>query len=119
MNGQVIDEIKLANEIRNADIILGIFGNSQKALSVIPNKVYQALACQKPIITMETKAILEFFTENDLVFSKNSEESLAETIFDLSIDSNKRKVISENGYKSFIQLYDKTEKEFRSFIKSI
>jgi glycosyltransferase involved in cell wall biosynthesis len=54
-----IDYADLHREIAAADICLGIFGTSDKAASVIPNKVFQVLAAGRPLITRDSPAIRE------------------------------------------------------------
>lgn len=47
---------ELPARLAEGDLFLGIFGTSAKALRVIPNKVYQALALGRPVVTASTPA---------------------------------------------------------------
>ncbi len=47
---------ELPARLAQADFFFGIFGTTGKALRVIPNKVYQALAIGRPVITAATPA---------------------------------------------------------------
>ncbi|MEN1940089.1 glycosyltransferase [Luteimonas sp. MJ174] len=50
---------ELVTAIGAADICLGIFGSSDKAASVIPNKVFQILAAGRPLISRDSPAVRE------------------------------------------------------------
>jgi len=54
-----VDYADLKDRIAEADLCLGIFGTSDKAASVIPNKVFQILAVGRPLVTRDSPAIRE------------------------------------------------------------
>ncbi|MFA9374592.1 MAG: glycosyltransferase [Poseidonibacter sp.] len=119
MNGEIINEKELGEVIREHDIILGIFGDSVKAKSVVPNKVYQALASEKTIITMKSKAINEFFTNEDLITCDNKPKDLADELTKLINNPILIDKTSKNGYRKFTEIYNETKIKFEDFISSI
>ncbi|UGB37563.1 glycosyltransferase [Frateuria soli] len=59
-----VDYPQLHRHIAAADLCLGIFGESQKAASVIPNKVFQILAMGRPLVTRDSPAARELLRDN-------------------------------------------------------
>lgn len=119
MNGTIIKEKELADMIRQYDIVLGVFGQSQKARSVVPNKVYQGLACGKTVVTMRSSAIDEFFGEKDLLQCENTPEALAKTLSECIMNPVVMDTYSQNGLKRFLDLYEEKRNAFRDFILNV
>jgi len=94
---------KLPYFIAEADVCLGLFGQTNKTQRVIPNKAFEVLACQKPLINADTPAMNEIFTNKKdcLLCQTANTQSLAEAILILKNDRNLRNQIAENGFKLF------------------
>ena len=56
---------RLGDEYRGASCALGIFGTTQKAARVVPNKAFQALACGAPLVTADTPAARELLVDGE------------------------------------------------------
>ncbi|MAZ03369.1 MAG: hypothetical protein CMN56_09540 [Sneathiella sp.] len=75
---------QLPARIHAADILLGVFGVSAKAERVIPNKVYQALACGRPVIPRRSTAYPGGETKGLLQIPEGDPDTLAETVAGLA-----------------------------------
>jgi glycosyltransferase involved in cell wall biosynthesis len=73
---------ELPTAYQRAGCALGIFDTGPKAARVIPNKVFQALACTCPVITADTPAARELLTDGvDAVLVPPGEpEALADAV---------------------------------------
>jgi len=82
---------ELVKRVCSWKLALGIFGTSEKASRVIPNKVYDAAALGKATITIDTPSVRELFTHNvDIVLVDGSPESIAAEIKKLMEDDVRR-----------------------------
>jgi glycosyltransferase involved in cell wall biosynthesis len=73
---------RLVGTIRASDLCLGIFGESGKASRVIPNKVYEAMAVGKAVITGDSPAARELLRDevDCLLCRRGDPAALAEAI---------------------------------------
>jgi glycosyltransferase involved in cell wall biosynthesis len=96
---------ELPTYINDSDICLGIFGNSEKTLRVIPNKVVEYLACGKAVITADSPAARELLTDGvhaQFCQAANSDD-LAEKILKLYRDPALRKRLGENARQLYLE----------------
>jgi glycosyltransferase involved in cell wall biosynthesis len=75
-----IPEDELADEIAGASICLGVFGTSDKAARVVPNKVFQCAAAGKAIVTAETPAIRTAFGDALVTVPAGDADALADAL---------------------------------------
>ena len=77
-----IEYDRLGDAYRSCLCALGIFGTSAKAARVIPNKVFQALACGAPVITADTPAARELLADREsaLLIPAGDAEALADAL---------------------------------------
>lgn len=94
---------ELPQYMAEADVCLGIFGNTDKAQRVIPNKVFEALAVGRPVLTGDSLAIKELLIdrENALFCRMADAKDLADKIMELKNNADLREKIARNGHRLF------------------
>ena len=91
---------QLAGELHRASCALGIFGTSDKARRVIPNKAFQALACSAPLVTGDTPAARELLTDDEtaLLVPPGDPEALAAALRRVAGEPETARRIAAAGY---------------------
>jgi len=94
----------LIRHIKGSDVCLGLFSTSDKSMGAMPNKISQALASAKPLITMDTPTTREAGLEdgeNCLLTRSDSPEELAECILRLRDDDALRRRVAMHGNRTY------------------
>ena len=106
-----------------AHLCLGIFGTCAKGQRVIPNKVFEALAMKRAVLTGDAPAIREAFThgENIWLCSMGDAAALANAISELKRRFDLRENIARNGYELFVREFsiEATKKCVVSIIEEV
>ncbi|MCA9912890.1 MAG: glycosyltransferase [Anaerolineae bacterium] len=82
-------------------LMLGVFGDAAKTDYVIPNKVFEALALGRPIITAQSQAIAEQFTDGEhlVLVPPGDDAQLAASIRDLLANPQQQAAIRQSGHQ--------------------
>lgn len=103
---------ELAARIQRADIVLGVFGASAKAGRVIPNKVYQALACARPVVTLHSAAYPQRLSQDNNSgiswVAAASANELAAAVCQLANDPHALGQQSHAAYRSYQRFFSAT-----------
>jgi glycosyltransferase involved in cell wall biosynthesis len=94
---------ELPEAYRAAGCALGIFGAGEKAARVIPNKVFQALACARPVVTADTRAARELLVDeaDALLVPPAEPEALAGAVRRLAADTELAARIASAGHATY------------------
>ncbi len=98
-----VDYERLPKELHSAGCALGVFGTSQKAGRVIPNKAFQALACGVPLITADTPAARELLADEEsaLLVPPGNAEALAVAVGRLAGDPVLAQRVAGGGLQTY------------------
>ena len=94
---------RLPDELHRAGCALGIFGTSDKAARVIPNKAFQALACGTPLVTADTPAARELLVDGEsaLLVPPGDPEALAAALRRLAADPELARRLGDGGLAAY------------------
>jgi glycosyltransferase involved in cell wall biosynthesis len=92
---------KLPAHLQACGCALGIFGTTAKAQRVIPNKVFQALACGAPVVTADTPAIHELGEDAAMLVPPGDAQALADAVRLLATDRALRAELSARGLTAY------------------
>jgi glycosyltransferase involved in cell wall biosynthesis len=81
-----VPEAELPGEIARASICLGVFGTSEKAARVVPNKVFQCAAAGRAVVTADTPAVRTAFGDALVTVPAGDADALAAALDDLRGD---------------------------------
>ncbi len=92
---------RLGDELGGAAIALGVFGTSPKAARVVPNKVWQAMAARRPVVTADTPAVREQLEDgrSALLVPPGDAAALADALRRLAADAGLRERIADAGHE--------------------
>lgn len=88
-----------------ADVVLGIFGGSDKAARVVPNKVYQAMAMGSAIVTRDSPASRDLLTDGEsaMLVPPENAVALAHAIQQL-VDPSLRRRLCNGARARFLEV---------------
>jgi glycosyltransferase involved in cell wall biosynthesis len=103
-----LESEELVYQVARADVCLGVFGTTPQSLMTVQNKIYEALAMRKPIITGDASAIHTALQHGEHVFlcERSNPQALAEAILTLKSDLALREKLAAQGHRLYFEQFD-------------
>lgn len=97
---------RLGEALAVSHICLGVFGGSDKAGRVVPNKVWQAMAVGRPVVTADTPGVREVLTDgvDALLVPPGDPRALAAALARLAADAGLRRRLAAAARARYLEL---------------
>jgi glycosyltransferase involved in cell wall biosynthesis len=102
-----LPQAELVARAAAADVCLGAFGQTPQSLMTVQNKIYEALAMARPVVTGDSPAVrgaLRHGTHAWLV-DRSTPSALAAALRLLQGDAALRRRLAEDGHRLFVERY--------------
>ena len=102
-----IDSSLVPSHIHNSDICIVPHDVTDFINSTIPNKIFDYMACKKPIITSDATPFVRIINENrcGLFFKSRNSQDFADKVIQLN-DASLRKKMGNNGFEATRSKYN-------------
>jgi glycosyltransferase involved in cell wall biosynthesis len=102
-----LEQPELVRKIAESDVCLGAFGTTPQSMMTVQNKIYEALAMRKCVLTGWSPTVSRALTHGKHVWlcQRDGGPSLAQAILTLQSSAELRQSLAENGYQLFQEQY--------------
>jgi glycosyltransferase involved in cell wall biosynthesis len=102
-----VDKQELACKVAEADVCLGVFGTTPQSMMTVQNKIYEALAMGKPLITGESPTVRAALADGEqvLLCAREDPQSLADALLRLMEHPELRERLAKQGYERYAQAF--------------
>ncbi len=99
------DPSKLVQKIANADLCLGTFGETRQGLVTMQNKIHEAMACARPVLTGDSPAIRGLLAHGEHIYlcPRQDGAALAGAITTLYEDPALRERLAKSGHSFYTE----------------
>ena len=102
-----LEKEQLQERIAQADICLGVFGDTPQSLMTVQNKIYEGLAAGKPVLTGDAPAVRRAFQHGTHLYlvERGNPAALAEAVRFLAANLALRQRLATFGHAEFAANY--------------
>jgi glycosyltransferase involved in cell wall biosynthesis len=86
-------------------LCLGVFGTTPQSLMTVQNKIWEAAAMARPMVTGDSPTMRATFTHGEELYlvERDNACALAEAILELARDDSLRQKLGQAAYRRFLE----------------
>ena len=100
-----VDKQELPRIMAQSHLCLGVFGTTPQSLMTVQNKIWEAAAMARPMVTGDSPTMRATFTHGEELYlvERDNACALAEAILELARDDSLRQKLGQAAYRRFLE----------------